>query len=581
MKNTSTILIIICASSVVFPGIPVAALAGIASETSEEAEQHFEKANEFHKLADYDAAISEYKAVISLSPKSAIAQNSQYWIGQIHFETEQFDDALSTFKELIDEFPNSIVVPTTKLMIERVQQAKKNKSLFEAVRKGDIEQVGLLISKGADVNAKDKRGETPLHHVALKGHKDVAELLIAKGAHVDAKDNWSNTPLGLTTIDGHRDVAELFIAKGADVNAKEEDGWTPLHWAAWHGQKNIVELLIAKEADVNSKDKDGKTPADSAIENKGRFQNEILKLLIDKGAIFSTLEGIHLAAYLGDLSKVESYIKQGKDIDTRDKNGRMLLHIAAMAGQKEVLEFLISNGADVNAKDDDGNTALEHAAWNRHRDMAKLLIAKGATPTFPKGWWPTGIAPDNYEMRPDTSQKHGGRASAYINFKADRPGGFGALVQSFKADNYRGKRVQMSAWIKTKNMPRTQLWMRLDGAGRTLGFDNMGHRPVKGTTDWHEYKITLDVPESTVNIVFGALVLGKGQAWIDDFRFEVVGTDVPSTNILTQEQINQEWPELAQRSREYPSKPVNLDFEDLDVFGTEKVQRINIEDKDE
>ena len=156
MKNTSLILIIICVSSTIFPGIPVVTLAGIASETSQDAEQHFEKANEFHKIADYDAAITEYKAVISLLPKSAIAQNAQYWIGQIYFETRQFDDALSTFQKLVDEFPSSVVVPSTRVMIERVQQAQKNRALFEAARKAHVEQVKLLIAEGADVDADRK-----------------------------------------------------------------------------------------------------------------------------------------------------------------------------------------------------------------------------------------------------------------------------------------------------------------------------------------------------------------------------------------------------------------------------------------
>jgi ankyrin repeat protein len=582
MKNTSVILIIICASSIVLPGIPVVALAGIASETTQEAEQHFEKANERHKWADYDAAITEYEKVISLSPGSAIAQNAQYWIGQIYFETGQFDAALSIFQELVDEFPSSVVVPTTKIMIGRVPQAKKNRSLLEAVKKGNIDQVKQLISEGADVNVKDEYGETPLHHAALKGHKDVAELLIAKGVHVDAKDKvGSNTPLGLTTIDGHRDVAELLIDKGADVNAEDWMDCPPLYWAAWHGHKDLVEALIAKGADVGHNDKFGDTAADAAIKGRRSFRGEIVKLLIAKGASVSTLNGIYLATYLGDLTEVESYTKQGKDIDSRDKNGRTLLHVAAMAGQKEVLEFLISKGADINAKDDAGNTALEHAQLNHHKDIVKLLLAEGAINTFPKGWWPTGSTPDGYDMRPDTSQKHGGRASACIRSKGNRMSCIGALVQSFKADQYRGKRVQMSAWIKTQDMELTWLRMSLDGSKRRLGSDDMGDRPIKGTTDWHEYRITLDVPESTVGIVFGAYVLGNGQAWIDDFRFEVVGTDVPSTNILTQEQMNQEWPRLAQRSREYPSKPVNLDFEDLDDFVTENVQHINIEDKDE
>ena len=57
----------------------------------------------------------------------------------------QFDAALSAFQKLLDEYPTSKTIPTTKPAIERVQQAKKNRALFEAVKFGDIEKIKLNI----------------------------------------------------------------------------------------------------------------------------------------------------------------------------------------------------------------------------------------------------------------------------------------------------------------------------------------------------------------------------------------------------------------------------------------------------
>jgi len=73
-----------------------------------------------------------------------------------------------------------------------------------------------------------------LHYAAWKGHKEIAELLIANGADVNAKDYKGVTPLHVAAWEGHTEVAELFIAKGADVNAKMEDGDTPLDLAKRH-----------------------------------------------------------------------------------------------------------------------------------------------------------------------------------------------------------------------------------------------------------------------------------------------------------------------------------------------------------
>ncbi len=125
MNNKRLISLTVCLILATVPGISSLILADIASETDTKAQQHFEKANELRKLADYDAAIAEYKKVISLSPNSRIAQDAQYWIGQSYFGARQFDAALSAFQKLLDEYPASTIIPSTKLMIERVQQAKR------------------------------------------------------------------------------------------------------------------------------------------------------------------------------------------------------------------------------------------------------------------------------------------------------------------------------------------------------------------------------------------------------------------------------------------------------------------------
>jgi ankyrin repeat protein len=83
---------------------------------------------------------------------------------------------------------------------------------------------------------------------------------LAVGADVNAKNRYGSTPLHRAAYAGHKEIAELLIAKGADVNAG--DKVTPLHYAAQGGEKEMVELLIVDGADVNKKDDDGKTPLD-------------------------------------------------------------------------------------------------------------------------------------------------------------------------------------------------------------------------------------------------------------------------------------------------------------------------------
>jgi hypothetical protein len=178
---------------------------------------------------------------------------------------------------------------------------------------------------------------------------------------------------------------------------------------------------------------------------------------------------------------------------------------------------------------------------------------------LPKGWFKAGTHPQNYEMSTDTVVKHGGKIGARIKFTGANAEGFGTLMQAFKADDYRGKRVRMSAWMKTEDAESANLWLRVDGTNRTLGFDNMGNRAVRGTNEWKKYELTVDVPAEAVDIAFGAFAAGKGQVWVDDYSFEVVSQEVPSTNMLTPEQMKEE--QGTRPAREYPKQPVNLDFE--------------------
>jgi hypothetical protein len=96
--------------------------------------------------------------------------------------------------------------------------------------------------------------------------------------------------------------------------------------------------------------------------------------------------------------------------------------------------------------------------------------------------------------------------------------------------------VRLSGWIKTENANEGggHLWLRIDGQerGQTLGFDNMDNRAAKGTTDWQEASIVLDVPSGARALAYGFFVAGGGKMWVNGQRIEEVGPGVPTTNMI-------------------------------------------------
>jgi hypothetical protein len=118
--------------------------------------------------------------------------------------------------------------------------------------------------------------DAQLIQAAATGDVDGLLSLLAKGANIEARNEAGATPLMWASIGGHVQAVAVLLNRGADINARSNSGATALKGAAAHGQLEIVKLLVARGADLHMRDNQGMSSIDAA-QNAG--QNEIVAFM--------------------------------------------------------------------------------------------------------------------------------------------------------------------------------------------------------------------------------------------------------------------------------------------------------------
>ncbi len=191
--------------------------------------------------------------------------------------------------------------------------------------------------------------------------------------------------------------------------------------------------------------------------------------------------------------------------------------------------------------------------------------AQDKEPVFPAGW--SGLfglrdgLEEEYEIFVDRQVKHTGKASCCVKSEVRDPQGGGVLLQNFKADDYLGKRLRLTAFVKSQEVNSDEaagLFLVVNGATQgNLAADYMLTRRIRGTTEWKSYALVVDVPMNAVVIGFGISMKGPGQVWVDDFKFEIVEKDVKTTGGEIQPNDSK-----GAIRKDIPKKPKNLGFEE-------------------
>jgi ankyrin repeat protein len=286
------------------------------------------------------------------------------------------EDKLKILKTWIDQgadWPEDVKLASTAKAGDENPRAA---ALFAAIRAPDAKQVAALAAYKSLLESTNGYGSTPLLEAAAYADASIITLLIEQGADVNAANPDGATPLMRAA--GNLKKTRLLIERGANVNAKSIFGRTALLIAATYpGNSATVRLLLDKGADIKDVDQFGETCLTSAAK---RGDAEMVKLLIEAGADLAAggRPPLVWAAEEGNVATLQVLLDHGAG--KNPIHATMALGSAAARGPAEAVRLLLAAGGNPSAPSPmDDFTALHWAAYSDNVDLetVKLLLDKG------------------------------------------------------------------------------------------------------------------------------------------------------------------------------------------------------------
>ncbi|GAA50956.1 protein phosphatase 1 regulatory inhibitor subunit 16B [Clonorchis sinensis] len=245
---------------------------------------------------------------------------------------------------------------------------------LEAAARGDLDEVRKLLSNGVCPDVANEDGLTALHqqayrftaeesaelkktHCCIDNTPEMCRLLLRFGANPNARDSEGWTPLHAAATCLHTDLCAILIANGADLLAMNTDGNMPYECCVAGPTLNLIETEM---------DRRGITQEE--LDDLHRLPE--CKMLADMeemykaGADFNQLDQqgaamLHIAAACGYEEVTIFLLKHGAKIDLTDRDGWQAIHIAACWDHLEIIEVLVNFGADIMAETTSGETVFD------------------------------------------------------------------------------------------------------------------------------------------------------------------------------------------------------------------------------
>jgi len=327
------------------------------------------------KSDDVVRLIGRYNQVLSMFPKNIIEEIpiEEVIIGETHANLRFLEAAKSgdfeKLKQLLAENVNinyqnksretaihlawkgnhekifHFLLEQKDINLDIPEYPSKNTLLINAVNKGDIKTINMLMDKKVDINAKNIEGEFCLYLAWKSNNEDIFKCIL--------------------------------LYPKVNIDEKYEDK-TLLMLAAQRGDLEYIKALLEKNSDTSILSSDGKSALKFALENNHyQIANAILETHIKKFGVkdISILSAVQCQAS----HAVHELLEVKADPNSTDSDGRSLLVIAAQEGYTDIARDLLQHGADANKSCEPYSTALYQAIKYGHMEIINLLVKHGVS----------------------------------------------------------------------------------------------------------------------------------------------------------------------------------------------------------
>jgi uncharacterized protein len=247
---------------------------------------------------------------------------------------------------------------------------------------GKPEAAKVLVEAGANLNAQDRFGRTPLVYAITKDYDDLAKAMIDRKPKLDIRDNDNGmSALWYAINNKNLKVTKWLAEAGADINLLNKEGDAPLAFTLEIGDMPIFYYLLSHKTikpDITAKD--GRTTLMFAAQKNNI---EAIAALVKAGANPKAVDknntnALMRAASADAKQAVAALLKLGLNVNAKDKKGISALLYSIASKDPEITGILIDAGADLNVQMEDGSTALIGALVMKNKETARMLMKKGA-----------------------------------------------------------------------------------------------------------------------------------------------------------------------------------------------------------